>query len=157
MGIHIWLWDKLSDTPCENRAVFEVDNESERISKSCWSRQRERTGPWYDSIYRGSVKFSTDRYENPRWEWRSLCSKIPSGVGKKEKVSRVFPNSMEKRMSVGEQERVKRKGRTDENKRINWWLEMIISGQCLKMRARKMAYWVETLASKPWVPCLEIT
>lgn len=64
------------------------------------------------------------------------------GVGKKEEVSRVFPNSMEKRMSVGEQERVKRKRRTDENKRINWWLEMIISGQCLKMRARKMAYWV---------------
>lgn len=45
-------------------------------------------------------------------------------------------------MSVGEQERVKRKGRTDENKRNNWLLEMIVSEQGLKMKASKMAYWV---------------
>lgn len=45
-------------------------------------------------------------------------------------------------MSVGEQERVKRKGRADGNKRNNWLLEMIISGQCVKLRASKMAYWV---------------
>lgn len=144
--MYSWPWTFIFDSEINclvlrvRTAVFEVGNESERISKSC-GRGKGRGQALDMTVSIGVVSNSVQIGMKTLDGSEEVCVlRYHQGAGKKEEVKMYFQRAWRKNVCRG-QERVKRKRRTDGKQRNNWLLEMIISGQGLKMRASKMADW----------------